>query len=412
MIKNAKYRYRGMRIKMGDMSAGAHRKGDKGGIHMDFFDKYIDLKARVAPFKTKEDFEYVKTTAAVDALADRADLIHRGAVPAGGVGYPEGLDEENLFNRALAYVEALERGELPLKGKFAEPGGAFVDHCFIEHAGRMHVFYNRSFIGYDWPERFGDTIGHAVSDDLLHWEIKRPAVTTQKGGIDSYQVWSPAVLAHNGEFWMFYTGVNKNVAQAVCLAKSKDLNSWQRYEENPIYIPGDWCPWDASHWSDCRDNMVFRDDDGTFYMYFCTSYKREDGTARGATGIIKSTDLYHWEDVDRFDFPSCRHVPESPFLIKHGGLYYFFYTNCGKGTAYAVSDNPVSGWQDMGLLIGDENHTGDTAHVPSCSEVFQFKGKWYISYATRIPGWEQYLQLKEFFWNSDGTVSTGNDITE
>lgn len=64
---------------------------------MDFFDRYIDLKARVAPFKTKEDFEYVKTTAAVDALADRADLIHRGAVPAGGVGYPEGLDEENLL---------------------------------------------------------------------------------------------------------------------------------------------------------------------------------------------------------------------------------------------------------------------------------------------------------------------------
>lgn len=192
---------------------------------MEFYKKYCDLKVRVAPYRRCGDFETVKTVAAIDTLADRADTVHSGANPNGRFGWGAvlGMTEENFFKLALDLLERLEKGDEPLRGKFAEPGGALIDHSFIEAEGEMHLFYNRGYIGYDWPERFVDSIGHAVSRDLISWEIKPPVLTAEKGGHDDYQVWSPGVIKYNGGYRMFYTGVNFNIAQAACMAKSDDL---------------------------------------------------------------------------------------------------------------------------------------------------------------------------------------------
>ncbi len=63
--------------------------------------------------------------------------------------------------------------------------------------------------------------------------------------------------------------------------------------------------------------------------------------------------------------------------------------------------------EEQGLLIGARLQSSDTAHVPSCAEVFEYKGKWYISVCERLPGWEQYLEIFEFFWEEDGSVRVG-----
>ncbi len=371
---------------------------------MSFEDRYFNLKSRLAPFKLKTDFETVKTVSVIDALADRADVIYKGAVPFGGKGVREGYDEESFITKAYGYLEKLEQGEFPLKGMFTEPGIALIDHSFIQHDGKLHVFYIRGYIGYEWRERPCDTIGHAVTEDLVNWTIAPPAVASQYGTLSNFQTWAPGVVKRSDTFYMYYTGVNRNVAQSTFLATSKDLYNWEYYDKNPVYIPGDWCPWDENKWSNCRDHMVM-EDDGIYYMYFCTSLKQEDSSVVNATGVAKSTDMYNWEDVNQFNIESNKHAQESPFCIKHNGKYYLFYTGCGRGTCYAVSDNPATDWGDMGLLLGDENHTGDPALVPSCSEVFEFKGQWYISYCTCQPGMEQYLEIKKFQWNDDGTVS-------
>ena len=47
------------------------------------------------------------------------------------------------------------------------------------------------------------------------------------------------------------------------------------------------------------------------------------------------------------------------------------------------------------------------ANVPSCAEVFCYKGQWYISCAQREPGCEQYLEIFKLTWNPDGTVTLG-----
>ena len=48
---------------------------------MNFQTRYQILKAYLGPFRIKQDFETIKTVAAIDALADRADMLQRGCIP-------------------------------------------------------------------------------------------------------------------------------------------------------------------------------------------------------------------------------------------------------------------------------------------------------------------------------------------
>lgn len=381
-------------------------------MELDAFKRqYFDFRARLAPFRVKTDFETVKTVSMISALIDRADAVHDGASTDGRFGWNVGHNVDNYMTRAERYLTALERGEYPLLGMFCEPGIAVVDHCFVEKDGRMHLFYNRDEVGFEWDTRPADTIGHAVTDDLLHWEILPPCLTVTPGRFDDYQVWSPGVAYKDGVYYMYYTGVNLACAEAICLAASPDLYTWTKVGDGPVLTPGsDWGIWDETRWSDCRDSMVFVDADGTAYMYYCTAMKCPDGTARSAVGIASSTDMVHWTDCGAHHFDICEYAMESPFVIRHDGKYYLFYTNCGKGTAYAVSDNPVSGWRSMGMLIEKVGVPANPANVPSCAEVFRFKGKWYVSSAERQPGCEQYIEIHEFFWHDDGTVSLGKRL--
>ena len=379
-------------------------------VEKSFFERCCDLKSRTAPFELRTDPETVKTRAAVNILLERAYNVAAGAGVDGRFGLGSGHNVENYMRRAGDYVGALERGEYPLKGKVTEPGLAFIDHSFIKKDGRMHVFFNRGYIGYEWDTMPVQTVGHGVSDDLINWTWETPCLSVDPSEFENYQVWSPGVVEKDGTYYMYYTGVRYSCAQAICLATSKDLYNWERYEGNPIVKPGPWGPWDIGCWSDCRDSMVFIDSDGTAYMYYCTTKYGEDGKTVPAVGVSVSRNMVNWEDRGAYSFDICDFALESPYVLRHDGRYYLFYTNCGHGTAYAVSDDPISGWQSLGMLIPWTVPPECPANVPSCAEVFEFKGKWYISSCLREPGNEQYLELFELGWNSDGTVTVGKRL--
>ena len=374
------------------------------------FKKFCELKARIAPFELKTDTETVKTVSIVNVLLERMLNVDAGASTEGRFGMSPGQTLENYMGRAEKYIDALERGEYPLKGKATEPGKALVDHSFVEKDGRMHLFYNRDFVGYEWDTMPVNTVGHAVTDDLVNWTWEAPVLSVDSARFENYQVWSPGVVEKNGTYYMYYTGVNYNCAQAICLATSRDLYHWEKYGDGPVVKPGPWGSWTPERWSDCRDSMVFVDNDGTAYMYYCTARRRPDGGMETAVGVASSTDMVNWTDRGAYTFDICDITLESPFVLRRGDKYYMFYTNCGHGTAYAVSDDPISGWQSLGMLLPYSIPPECPANVPSCAEVFEFKGQWYISSCLREPGCEQYLELFRLTWNSDGTVTVGERV--
>ena len=374
------------------------------------FEKILRLRARLAPFMLRTDAETVKTVAVTEILLERAYNVDAGASTHGRFGFGPGHTVANYMGRAERYIAALERGEYPLAGKITEPGFALVDHSFIEKDGRMHLFFNRGYVGYEWDTKQVNTVGHGVSDDLVNWTWEPPVLSVDPARFEEYGVWSPGVAEKDGVYYMYYTGVNFNVAQAICLATSRDLYHWERYADNPVVRPGPWGPWSPDRWSDCRDSMVFVDNDGTAYMHYCTSRYTENGGARPALGIASSSDMLHWRDEGAYCFDICDQALESPFVLRRGDAYYLFYTNCGYGTAYAVSDNPISGWRSLGTLLPWTTPPLCPANVPSCAEVFEFRGQWYISSCLREPGCEQYLELFPLYWNADGTVSVLDQV--
>ena len=374
---------------------------------MTFYNRYVRLRSRLNTFRLKQDAEFVKTVGVIQALMDRALVMNDGAKAGGRFSAPKLYPHPDvMLDWTEDYIKQLEAGKLPFYGLYTEPGMSMSDHSMIEKDGRMHMFYNRVTTGYAWWEISVDTIGHAVSDDLIHWEIEPIAIAAEIGRFDDYQTWSPAVVKHGDMYYMFYTGCNINMAQAPCLAVSKDLYNWE-HVASPLFTPGEWCPWNESKWSDARDSMVFCDDDGTYYMYYCTR-KGTFEESQNAMGLATSKDLIHWNDEGATTELCTKRASESPFVLKNNGKYYMFFTDCAnKGTGYATSDNPLYGWKFK--------PNGEHMIIPDsvcASEVFQFKGQWYISYVHWIR--EEILGVigfKELFWESDG-FRLGRDLSE
>ena len=91
--------------------------------------------------------------------------------------------------------------------------------------------------------------------------------------------------------------------------------------------------------------MIFRDDDGTYYMYYCSS-KGTFEKMENAMGLASSTDLIHWKDEGATTELYTQQASESPFVLKNNGKYYMFFTDCAhQGTGYATSDHPLHGWK-------------------------------------------------------------------
>ena len=196
-----------------------------------FFEIYLNLRTRLAKFKLKEDNETKKTVAATLALLHRAETVNAGASVEGRFNFVEGHTVENYLSRADNYISALEKGEYPLRGKYAEVGSQVVDHSFVVKGDELHLIYIRGGdIGFEWDMHPIDTVDHSVTTDLVNWTRLPCAVTTDIDMHENYQVWAPGVAEKDGLYYLYYTGVNSNVAQAICLATSKDLITWEKYE--------------------------------------------------------------------------------------------------------------------------------------------------------------------------------------
>ncbi|MDI6808720.1 MAG: FlgD immunoglobulin-like domain containing protein [Candidatus Eisenbacteria bacterium] len=227
---------------------------------------------------------------------------------------------------------------------FFEKNYRVKDHCFVKIDTLYHLYYIRAPLAPDGPQ-FEDSLGHAISTDLIHWTILPPVISVQPGTWENEAVWAPHVIQGlDMKYYMFYTGVNSSIAQATGLATSTDGFTWIKWPGNPVYIPDTtWAQWSTNSWSDCRDPFIFFEN-GLYYMLITTKSKTGQATIACAT----STDLVNWTDRG----PICAHEGrrpadpmESPFLVKKFNKYHLFFSVYeADGTSYLSSDSLLSGW--------------------------------------------------------------------
>ena len=180
------------------------------------------------------------------------------------------------------------------------------------------------------------------------------------------------------------------------------------------------------------DPQLFRDDDGSEYLYFTTwgIYKGFGcGVARlsGNRIVDSGKDARTWNEnapfpiaADEF-FSEKRLIPntelkdifEAPYVFKHHGVYYFTYSSgsCHDHTyrvQYATSTvGPMGPFEYKGCIL--ETNADQTVHGPGHHSILEESGKYYIVYHRHnlprsVHGFNRQVCIDELKFDSNGNI--------
>jgi hypothetical protein len=183
------------------------------------------------------------------------------------------------------------------------------------------------------------------------------------------------------------------------------------------------------------DPCVFRDDDGSHYIYFggiwggqLQSYRDNQAVENGqepgdfepalpARVAKLSGDMLQFGEepravilLDEKGEPlkagdHNRRFFEAAWVHKYQGKYYFSYsTGNTQKICYAVGDNPYGPFTYTGVILTPV--VGWTTH----HSITEFKGKWYLFHHDSVPSggktWLRSMKVCELIYRGDGTIYT------
>ncbi len=164
---------------------------------------------------------------------------------------------------------------------------------FSYYDGKYHMFYQYHPYDCNWgPMHWG----HAVSEDLLHWEYL-PAALAPDEPYDRDGCFSgSAVELSDGRQLLMYTGVTKSHGedgstreiQAQCLAVGNGTD-YEKYEANPVLDESD-LPEGGSKY-DFRDPKIWKKADGSYACVIGNRAKDESGQIL----LFHSPDGFQWK---------------------------------------------------------------------------------------------------------------------
>lgn len=284
------------------------------------------------------------------------------------------------------------------------------DFWFAQDAGKTHIFYLQA--SRELPDaedrHWNVTIGHAVSTDLVNWEILPDALAPTphdpaKPAWDDYTTWTGSIIRHDGLWYMFYTGSSRaddGLVQRIGYATSDDLITWEKSAENPVMEadPQHYELLQNTVWHDqaWRDPYVFRDDAGTFHALITARANHGTSDERGVIGHATSPDLKRWTVQPPLTPPGLGfgHM-EVPQVIEIAGRCYLIFScpyeylsdtrreeykhNPLGGTFYLIGDGLTGPWHapaDDGLIVsrGEQLYSGKLLKHNENWYAFAFRG--------------------------------------
>lgn len=214
---------------------------------------------------------------------------------------------------------------------------------FIYFADPTIFAYNKKFYLYGTVEKNARQ-GYLVyiSSDLSNWKLsdKNNGYALKKeDAFGSNGFWAPQVFQYRGKFYMAYTA-NENIAIA---RADHPAGPFTQTDKQALKAPVKQI-----------DPFVFIDDDGKKYLYhvrlingnriFVAEMTDDFSSIKEETlkECISATDT--WENTNT-GWP----VAEGPSVIKHGNIYYLFYSandfrNPNYAVGYATSTSPLGPW--------------------------------------------------------------------
>jgi beta-xylosidase len=303
-----------------------------------------------------------------------------------------------------------------------------------------HVFNGKIYIypshDIDAGEAFDDLGSHfamedyhVISMDTIDSEAVDNGVALHVKDVPwaEQQMWAPDAHEKNGTYYLFFPAKAYDGIFRIGVATSSSPTG--PFTAQPEAIKG----------SFSIDPAVFKDDDGSYYMYFGglwggqlqrwktgefnvaspespTAFLPEDNEPALLPIVAKMTDdLLEFDETPKqleildeegnllLAGDNDRRFFEASWMHKHNGKYYFSYsTGDTHFISYAIGDNPYGPFTYQGNIL--EPVVGWTSHHSIC----EVDGKWYLFYhdsslskgVTHL----RSVKLAEITYNEDGTI--------
>ena len=325
-------------------------------------------------------------------------------------------------------VFAQEQGTLKKK-PISQP---LVKHIYTADPS-AHVFNGKIYIypshdieagikENDLGDHFAMRDYHILSMDSIGGKVTDHGVVLDLKDIPwaGRQLWAPDAAYKNGTYYLYFPLKDKQNIFRIGVATSNKPEGPFKAEKEPI------------EGSFSIDPCIFKDNDGSFYMYFggiwggqlqkwTTGQYQADAALRKPNeeailpSVAKlSTDMKHFSEVPKnikivdangklfLEANNDKRFFEASWMHRYNGKYYFSYSTGDTHLInYAIGDNPYGPFTYKGVILKPVE--GWTSH----HSIIMINAKWYLFYHdTQLSGKTHLRNVKvvELKYNADGTI--------
>lgn len=300
----------------------------------------------------------------------------------------------------------------------------------------VHVFNGRLYIypshdresgipENDNGDHFDMNDYHVLStDDVMHGEVVDHGVALKVSDIPwaGRQLWDCDIAYKDGKYYLYFPLKDRNDIFRMGVAISDR-------PEGPFFPQPD--PIRGSY---SIDMAVFRDDDGSHYIYFggiwggqLQRYRdnkaienphlpADDEPALPSRVVKLADDMLQFaeeprpvvilgEDGKPLTAGDPHRFFEASWMHKYNGKYYLSYsTGDTHLLCYAIGDNPYGPFTYQGVILTPV--VGWTTH----HSIAEYKGQWYLFHHDCVPSngktWLRSLKVVELEYDKDGKIIT------
>ena len=222
------------------------------------------------------------------------------------------------------------------------------------------------------------------SKDLVNWTKHPNILDNNEIKWAKRAMWAPGVIENNGKYYFFFAANDVHPGQVggigVAVA-DKPEGPYKDLLGKPLIS-------DVVNGAQPIDQFVFKDKDGTFYMYY--------GGWKHCNVVKLSADftqLLPFEDGTYYKEVTPSNYVEGPFMFIKDNKYYFMWSEGGwtgpnYKVAYAIADNPLGPFERVDTILEQDPDIATGAGHHSVIKVPN-EEKYYIVYHRRPLGMNQ-----------------------
>ena len=321
----------------------------------------------------------------------------------------------------------------------AKAGKTYLSQPLVSHIytadPSAHLFNNRIYIYNSHDTATGtkeDDLGshfdmrdyHILSMDAVGGQVTDHGVALDIKNVPwaGRQLWAPDAAFANNTYYLYFPAKDKQDIFRIGVATSTKPEGPFTPEKEPI------------KGSYSIDPCIFKDDDGSFYLYFggiwggqlqrwnnntydsaagnrqpdepaiLPRVAKMDADMKSFSGPVKELQLLDEQGNLYKEKNNDRRFFEGPWMHKYKGKYYFSYsTGDTHNICYAIGDSPYGPFTYKGVIL--EPVEGWTSH----HSIIETGGKWYLFYHdVQLSGKTHLRNVKvtELHYDEDGSIQT------